>query len=75
MWRMNVLVTGGAGFIGSHVFVESLVTGLDNHSNGKEESLRQAQTITGKPLTFQRIFPSLKQNRWSCAVTPGDGRR
>jgi UDP-glucose 4-epimerase len=57
MRRMNVLVTGGAGFIGSHTCVELLnaghrVTVLDNLSNSKEEAIRRVQSITGKSLTF-----------------------
>lgn len=53
----NVLVTGGAGYIGSHTCVELLNSGhhvvvLDNLSNSCEESLRRVQTITGKKLDF-----------------------
>ncbi len=51
----TVLVTGGAGFIGSHTLVELLnaglqVVSLDNYCNGAPEALRRVQTITGKPL-------------------------
>ncbi len=54
---MRILVTGGAGYIGSHTCVELLNAGLevvvvDNLSNSREESLRRVRTITGKPLTF-----------------------
>ena len=54
---MRILVTGGAGYIGSHTCVELLATGMevvvvDNLSNSKEESLRRVRAITGKPLTF-----------------------
>jgi UDP-glucose 4-epimerase len=54
---MRVLVTGGAGYIGSHTSVEMLAAGmevvvLDNLSNSKEESLRRVREITGRPLTF-----------------------
>ncbi len=54
---MRILVTGGAGYIGSHTCVELLDAGLevvvvDNLSNSREESLRRVRTITGKPLTF-----------------------
>ncbi|MFA5983355.1 MAG: UDP-glucose 4-epimerase GalE [Methylococcaceae bacterium] len=53
----TVLVTGGAGYIGSHACVELLQNGygvvvIDNLSNSKTESLRRVQQITGKPLTF-----------------------
>jgi UDP-glucose 4-epimerase len=56
---MNILVTGGAGYIGSHTCVELLDNGfdvqvLDNMSNSHEESLRRVQTITGKPLKLIR---------------------
>ena len=55
----KILVTGGAGFIGSHTCVEFLENGyeivvLDNLSNSKEESLRRVEQITGKSLTFYK---------------------
>ena len=55
----KILVTGGAGFIGSHTCVEFLESGyevvvLDNLSNSKEESLRRVEQITGKKLTFYK---------------------
>ncbi len=54
---MNVLVTGGAGYIGSHTCVELLNAGYnviaaDNLLNSKEESLTRVMKITGKPLEF-----------------------
>ncbi|HDP25114.1 MAG TPA: UDP-glucose 4-epimerase GalE [Deltaproteobacteria bacterium] len=57
--RRQVLVTGGAGYIGSHTCVELLGAGfdvivVDNLSNSKEESLARVREITGKPLTFIR---------------------
>ncbi len=53
----NVLVTGGAGFIGSHTCVELLQSGykvvvLDNLSNASPDSLEAVQRITQKKLTF-----------------------
>ena len=53
----NILVTGGAGFIGSHTLVELLERGygavvVDNLSNACEEALARVQRITGKPVKF-----------------------
>ncbi|MCP3941296.1 MAG: UDP-glucose 4-epimerase GalE [Desulfobacteraceae bacterium] len=54
---MKILVTGGAGYIGSHTCVELLkknydVVVLDNFSNSCEESLNRVQNITRKKLSF-----------------------
>ncbi|RSC22460.1 UDP-glucose 4-epimerase GalE [Acinetobacter sp. FDAARGOS_515] len=53
----NILVTGGAGYIGSHTCVELLNAGhqvlvFDNLSNSSVESLNRVQELTGKALTF-----------------------
>lgn len=53
----KILVTGAAGYIGSHTCIELLKAGfeviaLDNLSNSKEEALLRVQEITGKTLTF-----------------------
>ena len=53
----NILVTGGAGYIGSHTCVELLLAGhdvvvLDNLSNSSEESLNRVQELANKKLTF-----------------------
>ncbi|MGZ8136716.1 MAG: UDP-glucose 4-epimerase GalE [Methylococcaceae bacterium] len=57
MNNQTVLVTGGAGYIGSHACVELLDAGfkvvvVDNLCNSKFESLARVQQITGKSLTF-----------------------
>ena len=54
---MNVLVTGGAGYIGSHTCLELLNSGydvvvIDNLCNSNAESLKRVQKLTGKTLTF-----------------------
>ena len=53
----KILVTGGAGYIGSHTVLELLnknyeVVVVDNFSNSSFESLRRVQKITGKTVTF-----------------------
>lgn len=57
---MRVLVTGGAGYIGSHTCLELLRFGfdvvvVDNLSNSSEESLRRVRKITGKTLEFYKV--------------------
>ncbi|MFA7565012.1 MAG: UDP-glucose 4-epimerase GalE [Candidatus Neomarinimicrobiota bacterium] len=57
---MKILLTGGAGYIGSHTLVELLnqnheITVIDNLSNSKIESIKRVKTITGKELIFNKI--------------------
>ena len=54
---MNVLVTGGAGYIGSHTTVELLNAGhtvvcIDNFMNSKYEAVKRVEKITGKKVKF-----------------------
>jgi len=54
-----ILVTGGAGFIGSHTCLELLRAGydvsvVDNLSNSSEESLRRVRELAGRDLVFHR---------------------
>ena len=54
---MKILVTGGAGFIGSHTNVELLNAGydvvvIDNLVNSSKESIKRVEKLTGKKVTF-----------------------
>lgn len=78
---MSVLVTGGAGYIGSHTLIEMINAGydvvvVDNLSNSKTESLKRAEKIVGKPIKFyendvrdedalRKIF---KENNIECVI-------
>lgn len=73
---MNVLVTGGAGYIGSHTCIELLnnnygIIVMDNYSNSSPEALRAVEKITGKTFPiyecdmldyegFEKIFQENK---------------
>ena len=57
---MSILVTGGAGYIGSHTCVELLEAGYDvivadNLSNSSREALLRVERITGKPVPFAEM--------------------
>ncbi len=57
---MRILVTGGAGYIGSHTCVELLQAGydvvvVDNLSNSKEDALRRVEAIAGKRVEFHQV--------------------
>lgn len=57
---MSILVTGGAGYIGSHTVIELQEAGydvvvVDNLSNSSEKSLQRVEKITGKPVSFYKV--------------------
>ncbi|MBP5298522.1 MAG: UDP-glucose 4-epimerase GalE [Lachnospiraceae bacterium] len=57
---MKILVTGGAGYIGSHTCIELQQNGydvavIDNLSNSSEESLKRVAKITGKNVPFYKV--------------------
>ena len=57
---MNVLVTGGMGYIGSHTCVELLEQGMDvvvvdNLVNSSAEAGKRVEQITGRPLKFYQM--------------------
>ena len=78
---MKVLVTGGAGYIGSHTCVELLASGytpvvVDNLCNSNPISLARVKEITGKEISFyegdvrdeallQRIF---REHEIGCVI-------
>lgn len=56
---MRILVSGGAGYIGSHTCHQLLMQGhevvvFDNLSNSSEESLNRVRALTGKEITFYK---------------------
>ncbi len=56
----EILVTGGAGYIGSHCLIELLAAGhrvvaLDNLVNSDVEAVRRAEQIAGKPVAFHQV--------------------
>lgn len=57
---MNILVTGGAGYIGTHTLIELLSNGhsvvvVDNLSNSSQESLRRVEKITDSTVPFYQL--------------------
>ncbi|WP_020062969.1 UDP-glucose 4-epimerase GalE [Bacillus sp. 123MFChir2] len=57
---MKILITGGAGYIGTHTCVELLNAGyeiivVDNFSNSKPEALNRVRKITGKDFRFYQV--------------------
>ena len=57
---MNILVTGGAGFIGSHTLIELVEAGhtpvvVDNLSNSSPKAIERVEKITGKTIPFYNV--------------------
>ncbi|MDX9835443.1 MAG: UDP-glucose 4-epimerase GalE [Desulfobulbus sp.] len=56
---MHVIVTGGAGYIGSHTCLELLHSGhevsvIDNLANSSQEALQRVESLSGRSLTFHK---------------------
>ena len=67
----RILVTGGAGFIGSHTIIELQQAGyevvvVDNLDNSSETSLRRVQDITHKPVAFYKV--DIRDRQGLCQV-------
>ena len=61
---MNILVTGGAGYIGSHTVLELLAAGhsvvvVDNLCNSSSEALARVEKLSGKKVPFFEIASAL----------------
>ena len=57
---MAILITGGAGYIGSHACLELLRGGhdivvVDNLSNSRQAALRRVEELAGRPIPFHRV--------------------
>lgn len=73
---MNVLVTGGSGYIGSHTIIELLENGhkviaVDNLSNSSRESLVRVEELTGKEVAFHEFDLRNKAQLESLFATKG----
>jgi len=58
--KSKILITGGAGYIGSHTCIELLAAGfelvvIDNLCNSKLEAVRRVENIAGKPVEFMKL--------------------
>ncbi|MDR2175158.1 MAG: UDP-glucose 4-epimerase GalE [Synergistaceae bacterium] len=74
---MSLLVTGGAGFIGSHACVELIEAGYDvvvadSLVNSSEESIRRAEKITGRKVRFRKLDISCEEGLDALLAENGD---
>jgi UDP-glucose 4-epimerase len=74
---MSLLVTGGAGFIGSHACVELIEAGYevvvaDSLINSNEESLRRVEKITGRKVRFHQLDVSREKELDALLAENGD---
>jgi len=69
----RLLVTGGAGYIGSHTSVGLLQAGhevvsLDNYSNSSPRALERVQRIAGRPLTAIEAMSATRRCSRDCST-------
>jgi len=80
---MNILLTGGAGYIGSHTIIELDKAGhsvvvVDNLVNSNPESLRRVAKIIGKEIPFYEVDVRDKEALYectNCAVHAEDAKK
>ncbi|MCQ2914857.1 MAG: UDP-glucose 4-epimerase GalE [Alphaproteobacteria bacterium] len=78
---MNILITGGAGYIGSHTIIELQeanheVVVIDNLSNSSKKSLERVEEITGKKVPFfeidirdkEKLNELCSKNKFDCCI-------
>lgn len=78
---MNILLAGGAGYIGSHTAVALQQAGydvviVDNYCNSSPEAVRRIETITGKPVSayeadvrdHEKMLTVMKENSIDCVI-------
>ena len=70
---MNILVTGGAGFIGSHTVVELLNRGpsvvVDNLCNSSRETLQRVEEITSAEVPFYQVDSGTGRDWKGCSTS------
>ncbi|MCT7631144.1 SDR family NAD(P)-dependent oxidoreductase [Aliarcobacter butzleri] len=80
---MSILITGGAGYIGSHTLIALSEAGYDfvvydNLSNSSKESIKRVEKIINKSISFEegdiRDKEALKKVLMICVLMLGDGR-